>query len=495
MIQSVIFASPVCDTREIYYRAAGPVREAKTGLVLSPGAEVSADTYMNLFDAGFWKKYTGCSGWELTLTLSGRARISLFTFTEDGRKEQAVFEKEHEAQETLVIPFTHLEEAGIYAFSVKAESETCLKAAAWQAGRDTAAFSNPVRLALIICTYHRRQALEENLALLKSTDFFKEGHPLQGKLQIIVTDNGSEIPEVTEAGLRIRHNANTGGSGGYTRGMVEARAMQAESHFTHMILMDDDVAFIPESLYRIYALLSGLKPEYQDSVIAGRMFRTDQRYVQYTASDIWNGGAIQHVGWNADMTDPASLPSVNDGSGGEYGGWWMCCFPADFIMHNTPIPFFLHCDDVEYGLRHGGTPIILNGVQAWHETYEYRQTPIIDYYDMRNSLTVNAMYDCILEKQVLHDWWIEKISKAHMAGDLLDEYMLIAGMHDFLQGFEALKALAPDKHHQKMTSAKRGLKYYNKIFWRLTERLLYKNYDAAVKSCKRISAVHGEKNG
>lgn len=29
----------------------------------------------------------------------------------------------------------------------------------------------------------------------------------------------------------------------------------------------------------------------------------------------------------------------------------------------------------------------------WHETYEYRQSPVIAYYDCRNSLIVNPMYD------------------------------------------------------------------------------------------------------
>ena len=33
----------------------------------------------------------------------------------------------------------------------------------------------------------------------------------------------------------------------------------------------------------------------------------------------------------------------------DYGGWWFCCFPYVFVQENDVLPFFIHCDDVEYG--------------------------------------------------------------------------------------------------------------------------------------------------
>ena len=59
---------------------------------------------------------------------------------------------------------------------------------------------------------------------------------------------------------------------------------------------------------------------------------------------------------------------------------------------NDVLPFFIHCDDVEYGLRCGRKPIIIEGVQVWHETYDKRMTPLMQYYDTRNPLFDNHYF-------------------------------------------------------------------------------------------------------
>ena len=105
---------------------------------------------------------------------------------------------------------------------------------------------------------------------------------------------------------------------------------------------------------------------------------------------------------------------MNENEGAEYGGWWFACYPMDFVEKNRPMPFFLHCDDVEYGLRHGGTPIILNGIQVWHETCEYRQSPVVAYYDTRNTLFVNEFLNDIFDYDDVLDKWKQKITEAHL---------------------------------------------------------------------------------
>ncbi len=115
------------------------------------------------------------------------------------------------------------------------------------------------------------------------------------------------------------------------------------------------------------------------------MFRADKKYIQYTKTEIWNRSEILHTGWMQDMCKVECLPWMNLQEG-EYSGWWFACFPMEFVQKEKPLPFFLHCDDVEYGLRLGTVPMALNGIQVWHETYEYRQSPVITYYDVRNSL-------------------------------------------------------------------------------------------------------------
>ena len=133
---------------------------------------------------------------------------------------------------------------------------------------------------------------------------------------------------------------------------------------------------------------------------------------------------------------------------------------------NRPLPFFLHCDDVEYGLRHGGTPIILNGIQVWHETYEYRQSPVTAYYDTRNTLIVNAMIGILPPKDIVLGEWKRKISEAHVQGDYLLERMLILGLMDAAKGKKYLYKCQKSKKYAQLYKRRKASKIGNAILWR-----------------------------
>lgn len=215
-------------------------------------------------------------------------------------------------------------------------------------------------------------------------------------------------------------------------------------------------------------MLSLIKKEYKEEVIAGRMFRMDDRKVQYTAAEIWNKSDILHIGFNADMTNVDTLKSANDNFGAEYGGWWFCCFPMEFAKENDPLPFFLHCDDVEYGLRHGGTPIILNGIQVWHETYEYRQSPMIAYYDYRNSLIVNELYGFgKTDDETRWQDFLQRIKDIHDKGEYLLEYCIIRAYCDYRKGMRWFMRKNDMAIHRSLIRKKRVYPYTNVIRMKL----------------------------
>lgn len=331
---------------------------------------------------------------------------------------------------------------------------------------------NVIYLALNICTYHREEFISKNLSQLMRSRFFD---PLDKRyfshLHIFITDNASEIHIVKNPFVHISHNHNTGGAGGFQKGLEEIR--KSDIAFSHVIFMDDDVTFLNESFYRLFDFLSYLKPEYSGEVVAGRMFRMDKPWIQYTAAEIWNAGELKHVGFQQDISDiqfnGATKKLINDNTHAEYGGWWFCCFPMEFCMKNDILPFFIHCDDAEYGLRHGGRPIVINGIQVWHETFEKRQTPLILYYDIRNSLFVNQIYGFIPEwKTVLEDWK-KKITKFHIQRDWATEYYVILAMNDFIKGINWLKRVDPEKYQKKLKRIK-SCKIKNAVCWRIVER-------------------------
>lgn len=335
---------------------------------------------------------------------------------------------------------------------------------------------NDVIIAVNICTYRRMQQVHKNLEKICHSAFFdKKAEGYYGRLHVFITDNAGEWEESENTFIHIRRNpaGNTGGSGGFQCGIVSIRAYPIK--FSHVLFMDDDVEFELESFYILFEFLRFAEKESRERPIAGRMFCADAPEIQYTAAEVWNGGDIRHIGFRKNIEEVEKEPAVEYCAGADYGGWWFCCFPYSFVAENDIMPFFIHCDDVEYGLRCEKKPIILKGVQVWHKTYEYRQNPIIHYYDTRNPLFVNEKYALLPEPQKMLESWKRKITRFHMKGDYASEYYAIKGMEDFLKGVNWLYAIDPERKHKRLQKAQIH-KYINAILWRVTERKLRKKY-------------------
>lgn len=323
-------------------------------------------------------------------------------------------------------------------------------------------------IALNICTYKRNDFIKKNVEKLISSSFFDKKSTYYGKLYIFIVDNASELKLPENEHMDLIYNSNNGGAGGFQKGLEKIR--NSGIAFTHMIFMDDDVNFLIDSFYILYDFLCRVKDEYLEHPVAGRMFCMDNPTVQYTAAEIWNNGDIRHIGYMQDMSTLSieDLAHINDNFGAEYGGFWFCCYPMSFAATQDILPFFLHCDDVEYGLRCGKAPIIINGVQVWHETFEKRKTPLILYYDTRNTLFVNEIYSLMPDSREVYRKWKRDISAYHMKRDWLSEYYMIKAMNDFLKGLDWLKAINSERYHNKLKKV-RSCKIKNAIMWRIVQ--------------------------
>ena len=457
ILQNIIWKDATEENRELYYRG-NEIKCFKEKMVIISGGVLSTDTYMNLLDIETWRKYTTLEKVFLKIELLGSGRIILRTLEQE--TNEVVLNFNCNQREVFVLSVPDEWNGKIY-FEVMADVGIEFYEACYLTKEKR---RNCINLAVIICTYKREESLRNLLNELKYVKSI-----LKEKIEVLVVDNASELNLTKEAWVHLYHNSNTGGSGGFARGMDEVVSCHDDYASTHVLLMDDDVQIQTESILRLYALLSYMRAESQKEIVAGRMFRLDKTWVQYTAAEIWNGGDLTHIGFELDMREQENLLNVNNNSGAEYSGWWFCCIPYGFVKDNRPLPFFLHCDDVEYGLRHGGTPIILNGIQVWHETYEYRQSPVVAYYDMRNSLFVNERYGQLKPKEELLIWWKEKITKAHLEKDYQLEYMLILGMWDFLKGIKWLKRIDVEQNHvHRICTLKIKNKVKTAVMWRVT---------------------------
>lgn len=435
ILQNIVFPRYAVDEKEIYIRGAGDFKQSGILGNVRQGEVVCTDTYMNAFDIGVWKKYADITELSLVFRYSGKGTIQIFWEKENCEAvclTERVIESCGSKKGKMQYCFRDFSkwEEGILYFKFYADRDSVIDA--WFETENIK--KREIKISTVICTYKRKEQLEKLLDTIRNIKT-EENCKLSEWLRTIVVDNASELEDLYGEGITVYHNPNTGGSGGFTRGMKETVKNLPEFHTTHVVLMDDDVILQSESILRLYALLTYIRSEYEQEVIAGRMFRLDRKQVQYTAVEIWNRGDIRHIGWNQDMTDRNCLWSMNENAGGEYSGWWFACFTIEFVKENDPLPFFLHCDDVEYGLRHGGTPIILNGIQVWHETYEYRQSPVIAYYDYRNSLIVNKIYNFLDVDKQRQDF-MQRVADAHNRCDYLLEYFFIRAFLDYRRGMK-----------------------------------------------------------
>lgn len=480
-LQNFILPDELCTETQIYYRAIGEVKRISENVLSLPaGSIVATNTYMNLFDISAWKQYTFAQTIELWIELIGEGIIEVKS--RDVEKEWLYEQITYQTTQKKTIKIRlNGEISGQVYFQIHASQHTELYHASYRCS-DCA---SPIYLSVVICTYKRKQPLLGNIEKLFQSCFFDKNDWRYHKLFIRVVDNASELILPGKDNFKLYHNPNTGGSGGFTRGLLETRNEISSFPTSHVVLMDDDAMFQTESLYRIYALLSYIRPKYKNEVIAGRMFRLDNPQIQYTASEVWNRGDILHMGENLDVSKWESLKDIN-WQRGEYSGWWLAVFPYEFTANNLPLPFFLHCDDVEYGLRHGGKPIVLNGIQVWHETYEYRQSSVMAYYDYRNTLIVNAKYGLL--KADFEKRWKKVISTYHVEKKWDWELAIIVAMSDFLKGYNRFLKGQGSKHI--LTKKMFGMRVLNAVMWRIVSVKLHigkvkiKSYNAQEENWK-----------
>lgn len=434
------------ELRELYYRGSKAVQLNSNHLYIPKGNIVSGDTYMNIFDIKTWKKYTDISQICFTMKFFGKGKVKVIWELEEGKKQILhIFINEEQTEQCFIYEVPKELKEGFLYFEIEAISDLKLYEAVFYTKEVEI---QKIRLAIVICTYRREKELERTIAIIKEQKEFLE----EEWIDITIIDNASQLKNKYGKHITVYHNKNTGGAGGFTRGIEEVITNRNNFDATYILLMDDDAQLQFESIVRLRALLTYLKKEHLDKSVAGRMFRLDYPSVQYTALEVWEKGSIRHIGGNVDMMLKDSLWTMNENEGGMYGGWWFACYPIEFVKTNRPIPFFIHCDDVEYGLRHGTTPIILNGIQVWHENFEHRVKPTIVYYDVRNSLIVNSIWEKSCVTKRLWRMWARRAVWLVTRKNYAEEYMALLGIKDYLKGFSWLYSIDSEQYHKQLCS-------------------------------------------
>jgi galactofuranosylgalactofuranosylrhamnosyl-N-acetylglucosaminyl-diphospho-decaprenol beta-1,5/1,6-galactofuranosyltransferase len=430
---------------------------SRSTVILPPACQLSFATYFNAFPASYWKRWTRVEEVALRLTVRGSGRVDLYRSKSngdvvhlEGKQFDAVADPiQLEFRESLA-PF---EDGGWVWFDVATErGSLTVTDAAWIVDEPL-----PVRpLAVAITTFNRPADCVTALAALA-----EEQAVLDVVAKVFVVDQGSvkvrdhqrfaDVAAQLADRLVVIDQENLGGSGGFTRGMLEALRTTG---IEHVMLMDDDVRLEPDSVLRAHAFASATS---SPVIVGAQMLNLQVRSQLHAMGEIvdlrtsfWRpapGSVYEHDFAKLTLRNQRLLHARIHST---YNGWWMCLFPREILERTgLPLPLFIKWDDAEYALRAaecGFPTVTLPGCAIWHMPWTDKDdaTDWTAYFHLRNrliTLALHSTYD--VRRAIVQDGF--RTTFKHL---MAMEYSTVALHHksieDFLAGPERLFASLRD---------------------------------------------------
>ena len=427
------------DRRNLYYKTSGTIGCNSDGeLQLPAGTTVDLLTYFNCFSIIKWKQYTTINKLIISGVIKGKANVSIFSIGKSG-KELAKLNVSNAFSYCFNINDLDGEILGI---EIEAVTNCCTKRITYNGCFDN---WRELKVGVSICTFKREEYVNKTIKKLVR---FSRYHPW---LSTLVVDNGSSLNECNYKSLRIIHNPNYGGSGGFTRGLLEnLRTKQND----YVLLMDDDIDLDITVLNHMYGLLCGLKEEYNESFLSGAMLRMNNPCIQHENTAYW--GKIRHhslgSGWNLTKRNVLLKNETIKDYDNHYGAWWFCCIPLKRVEKiGFPLPVFIKGDDIEYGIRNQRKLIHMNGIGIWHEAFEDKKALWVHYFEYRNAVITNQ-YAKGCNRWTLLTMLCGRLAVHFVKGDFSKTKILNFALNDAIQGFEKLLELPADEDLRRVRS-------------------------------------------
>lgn len=427
LLQRIILPRPgePLDVRKLYIEESDTNSgrahaSTRTTLQIGPESEVSFATYFNAFPASYWRRWSTLNSVVLKVVLTGAARVDVYRSKATGARisvggTEIISDGPHPAAAEFEIELAPFEDGGWIWFDITTDTETTVHSAAWYASVPAPGRAD---VAVGIPTFNRPADCVNALKALTSD-------PLVDNVigAVIVTDQGTDKardhPGFAEAAaalgdrLSVHNQPNLGGSGGYSRVMLEAlRHTDCEQ----ILFMDDDIRIEPDSILRALALSRFAKTP---TLIGGQMLNLQEPSHLHVMGEVINRGNFMwtnapHTEYDHDFAkyplDVAKVPYTGDDDGVDrskllhrridvdYNGWWMCMIPRRVAEElGQPLPLFIKWDDADYGLRageHGYPTVTMPGTAIWHMAWSDKDDAIDwqAYFHLRNRLVVSTLH-------------------------------------------------------------------------------------------------------
>ena len=386
-------------------------------------------TYFNLFSARKWKIYTSIRDVRIQLHIRGNYKITVYEVSQQQKRELYSETGHDDYQKDIPLKSC---QANFITFTLTALEE----GVQFWGGAYYGRFEDVqnTEIGIIICTFKREEYVKRNLKTLQG---LMQENP---HFHVMVIDNGQTLPEICNEQLQVIHNRNYGGSGGFTRGLME-QVNQGTNNY--VLMMDDDILIETSSLERVYALCRHIKSQYAQQMIAGSMMSMDEPTIQYENTAYWGKVRLHSLGQGFDLTAIEDLIK-NDQlplKQNKYAAWWFCCIPMAVVRKNGyPLPNFIKGDDMEYGIRNRRDIITMNGIGVWHEAFAKKMSPVVNYYSDRNMLILNEFADGCGRGTVFFSM-IARLGRRILRGDTVGIRIFESAVRDYISGYEGTTSI------------------------------------------------------
>ncbi len=433
--------------------------EGSRKIDLTKGSIVSFNTYFNSFYESFYVKYTELCYLYYLLKLEGEFQVSIYREFY-GREDRELiyienFEKcqlldyvkivlpnisKTEDPGRLYLEIICLSECGVFTEGLIVTEQDRLR---------------EVSLGIITCTFKKEAYVKNTVSKILQDGFLKNKD-----FKIFVVDNGRTLNEDDFKDRRVQlisNRKNVGGSGGFTRGLLEALR---EEIYTHFLFMDDDIELDSESIYRLVSLYEYAK---RDFTVAGSMLDLRKKYVLYEAGALYSQQndssgsytyspfSVSPLKHNLDLQDNTSLNILLLEENIDFGGFWFFSFSKEVIDKiGLPMPFFIKIDDMEFCLRIkeslGYEIVAFPSIAVWHDPFYAKFSVWSNYYAVRNFLITHSLRSSLgYINAVKH--LTKRIVSLLLFFDYNSAEMLIKAFEDYMKGSVFIQSSEPELLH------------------------------------------------
>lgn len=422
--------------KKLYYLTVeGNVSQQYDKLVLEERSRVSFNSYFNSFYESYWRSYTNLSSLTIKLTIQGEGLIVVYRDSQYNGCYEIInqyFDNSEPRDLWLAVSEDIFESNGrIFIDVVSHDSKVIVHNVEYIAENLQ---KEKQKLTVGICTFNRENFVYKNL--LNLVNLSKDFESLEKVFVVNQGDNFTNgqlllLLQQNEDFIQVIKQDNLGGTGGFTRTLLEASNSGLSNYH---LLMDDDVIIDSKVIQTAFNFASTAK---KPIAVGGQMLDLLRpNFLHEYGAKVDNFGYISPVFHNLDVANITHLTNFNKVTQIDYNAWWFCMIPTQAIKQiDLPAPIFIRGDDEEYGLRlqkNGIETVGLPGVALWHEPFYVKVAGWQTYYDFRNRMILSSSYESMKNESMSRLFL--RVYRLLLIHDYQSVKLILQAIRDFSKG-------------------------------------------------------------